>query len=558
LIVRVMAQSEKDYLSMGRQTRIDLALSLDIHRSNAGAHLLKSLYGLRKHGDSDKQRLQDQIATTQFELNKDTNPFFRKYLNERLKSVKWIANHIAELTFIMLWDILSERQPTVKDLYVKAGEPPDGFIIEPRETRRILNEYYGYMHDHPVKWSPQVEKLADDPKYVVWGWPPRLTRPLPSKKKSLKTVGTPLTGKEAFNAEIHLEDFADPYYLERLFAYRRIVLKMLETIKRQTTIRKEFRWLIGELVHSDYALTILFQNAAREVEKRWLQKNLKQDSKVEALYRYCEGFTESEIACSILAYKILCDDLNKKEYRPFKLSVKKVEANALEQITLAALDYANRGSIDVPRWLFSNLLANGFKLEGKDRTSTEHNLGLFEMLNGEYAAAVAHFESALKFWVSEHIPLLEEIDTWNLALALQMIGKNPGPGKQKGRLFDVLGKRPVSPELRLFLIRQFADSSDLFGDKSASTHWLERGIKDSAKLEDFFEIALYFEARLGSFDILGSNNEQQNSSLSKAQAMRENCCTTLGDTENFMVVIEKKFYLLREGLTHSKGQIPPK
>jgi hypothetical protein len=178
------------------------------------------------------------------------------------------------------------------------------------------------------------------------------------------------------------------------------------------------------------------------------------------------------------------------------------------------------------------------------------------MLNGEYAAAASHFQSSSKFWASEHIPLLEEIDTWNLALALERTGNDATPGKQKRLLLDRLGKRQTSTELRLFLIRQFADISDLFGDKSASTQWLERGLKDSANLEDFFDIALYFEARLGSFNILGSNKEQLNSSLRKAQAMRENCCMTLGDTGNFMVIIEKKFYLLREELMHRESDNP--
>jgi len=547
-----MAQTEEDYLSMGRQTRIDLALSLDIHRSNAAAYILKSLYGLKKHGDPDKSELQEQIATTQFELNKDTNPFFRKSLNEKLKNDKWIANHVDSLTFIMLWDILSETQPTAKDLYGKVDEWSDGFIIEKKEIQRILIEYYDYMHTSPVKWSQQLEKLADDPKNFVWASRPRLSRPLPAKDKRLKTVSTPLTQKNPFDTEIHLEDFADPYYLERLFSYRKTVLKMLESIKRRTTIREEFRWLIGQLVHGDYALTVLFQNAAREVEKRWFHINLGQNSKVKMLYGICDGFDESEIVRSISAYKTLCDDANKKEYRPFKLSAKKVAANALEQITLAALYYANKGSKDVPKWLFSNFLANSFRLEAKDKSTTEHNLGLFEMLNGEYAAAASHFQSSLKFWASEHIPLLEEIDTWNLALALERTGNDESPEKQKRLLLDRLGKRQASTELRLFLIRQFADISNLFGDKYASTQWLERGLKDSATLEDFFDIALYFEARLGSFNILGSNNEQLNSLLSKAQVMRENCCMILGDTGNFMVVIEKKFYLLREELMHSE------
>ena len=97
------------------------------------------------------------------------------------------------------------------------------------------------------------------------------------------------------------------------------------------------------------------------------------------LYGNCEGFAESEIARSISAYKMLLDDLNKNEYHPFQFSLKKVAANALEQITLAALHYANKGLTDVPKWLFSNLLANGFKLEDKDRSTAEHNLGLFEI-----------------------------------------------------------------------------------------------------------------------------------------------------------------------------------
>jgi hypothetical protein len=552
-----MAQAEKDYLSMGRQTRIDLALSIDIHRSNSGAYFFKYLFGLKKQGDPDKQLLAQQVANTQFDLNKDTNPFFRKYINERLKSEKWIANQIESLTFIMLWDILSETQPTINDFYDKGGLS-DSFIIEQKEAQRILNNYYDYMHTHPVKWPQQLEELADDPKNFVWSFRgPRLTRPLPSKDKRLKTVGTPLTGKEAFNAEIHLEDFADPCYLERLFAYRNKVEKMLEIIKRKTKIRKEFRWIVEELLHGDYALTVFFQNAAREVEKRWFEKNLLPQSKVNTIYRICRGFTEPEIARAISAYKMLCQDLNKHEYHPFKLSAEKVAANALEQITLAALDYANKGSTNIPKWLFSNLLANGFKLEGMDKATAEHNLGLFEMLNGEYAAAVSHFQSASKFWVSNYIPLLEEIDAWNLALALERTGRDVSPRKQKCLLFDLLGKKQTSTELRLFLVRQFADISDLLGDESASTRWLERGIKDSATLEDFFDIALYFDARLGSFNILGSTNEQRNSVLSKAQAMRENCCRTLGDTENFMVVIEKKFYLLREELMHSESATPP-
>jgi len=104
-----MAQTEEEYLSMGRKTRIDLALSLDIHRSNAAAYFLKYLFGLKEHGDSGEM-LAQQVANVQFDLNKDTNPFFRKYINERLKDENWIASQIESLTYIMLWDILSEKQ----------------------------------------------------------------------------------------------------------------------------------------------------------------------------------------------------------------------------------------------------------------------------------------------------------------------------------------------------------------------------------------------------------------------------------------------------------------
>lgn len=46
---------------MGRQTRIDLALSLDIHRSNAGAYIFKSLFRL-KNSENPKQQLAEQRA----------------------------------------------------------------------------------------------------------------------------------------------------------------------------------------------------------------------------------------------------------------------------------------------------------------------------------------------------------------------------------------------------------------------------------------------------------------------------------------------------------------
>jgi len=549
-----MAQTEKDYLSIGRQKRIDLALSLDVHRSNAGAYIFKTIFGLKKSRNLDKQSLDEEMAYVQVELNKDFNPFFRKYINEKLKSKKRIADHIAYLTFIMLWDILSKTQPTIKDLTEK-GSYPNSFTIDKKEARRMINGYYSHMHYHPIKWSPQMEKLADDPRNFVFSFRgPRLTRPLPEKKKSLKGIGTPLTGKEAFNSEIRVEDYADPYYLERLFSYRKRVLKMLETIERKPGIRREFRWVVDELVHNDYALTVLFQNAAKEVEKRWFNVNLSPNSKIKIIYRLGGYYTEPEIARAISSYKMLCEDLSKKEYQSFKPSIEKMRANALEQITLAALDFANRGETHISRWLFSNLLANGFILEGKDKATAEHNLAIFEMLHGEPQAAVTHFESALEYWVSEQIPLLEEIDSWNFHLSFDKISKDIMSIKQKHMLIDLLAKTQSSAELRLFLIRQFADISELFGEKYALKRWLERGLTESALQQDFFDIALYFEARLGSIGILGSTEAERNKELSKAQTMRENYCKVFGDTENFIVVIDKKFYLLREELILNEKQ----
>jgi hypothetical protein len=152
----------------------------------------------------------------------------------------------------------------------------------------------------------------------------------------------------------------------------------------------------------------------------------------------------------------------------------------------------------------------------------------------------------VEFWKSAKYKLLEDIDCWNLCLANEKLGRTGV--WQKDMLPDFLGKKQSSIEWRLFLIRQCADISDLFMDKSGARRWLERGILETVNSEDFFDLALYFEARLGSFDILGSTDDQQKSTLNNIRSMRENCCKTLGDTGNFMVVIEKKFYLLSEEL----------
>jgi hypothetical protein len=548
-----MAASIEEYLSMSRKTRLDLAFSIDIHRNNASAQFESFLFSKKKE-PLTREMMYKQMEGGTFDLNKDNYPFLRKCVNRKLLNEEWIATHVASLTYIMLWDILSETQPTIRDLYtLKIDGIKDGFKIDERETRRFINEYYQYVVGHPKKWSEKWEKLADDPKYIVWSFGgPRLKRPLPSDKKSTKAIGTPLTIGKALNPEIHLEDYADPYYLERLFTFRKIVLKMLETINQQTKIRKEFHWLIDELAHGDFALTLLFQNATREVERRWFLQ-LSDNSRAELIFFGREGFTESDISTSILKYKQLYDcPVNKAEFFPFHILPTKIASNSLEQITLAALDFGNRGLMDVPKWLLSNFLKI-FNPEAKDKATMEHNLGIFEMLNKEYQAAANHFQSALKFWEFEGFEgstLHKRIDEWNLAMAIERMGKSTF-AETKKHLLDVLEKDTIPTALRIFLICQFAEFSDIFGEKIASKYWFGKGLIDLSILEDLSETALYFESRIGSTEILGDKDERSKI-LEKMQTFREKYCTILGETEDFIVVFERKFYLLRQGLLETK------
>ncbi len=175
------------------------------------------------------------------------------------------------------------------------------------------------------------------------------------------------------------------------------------------------------------------------------------------------------------------------------------------------------------------------------------------MICGEPLLACSNFESSLKYWITEKIPLLEEIDRWNFSLAFDRISKDITSTIQKHSLINQLAKKQSSIELMLFLIRQFADISEVFSDRFTLKLWLQRGLQESAKLEDFFDMALYFEARLGSPEILGSTEKDRDKALSQAQIMRENHCKILGDTENYIVAIDKKFYLLREGLINNEG-----
>ncbi len=366
---------------MDKKTRTDLALSLDIRRSTGSAHFSKFMWIL-KDNDDPKAALAEQFATTQLEINEDTNPFFRKFINKKLVNGKRIADHIADLTFIMLWDILSETQPTIRDL----TELGNSYTIDKKEGRRLINKYYDYMHYHPYKWDPEWEKKADDPKNLVISFKgPRLKRPLPDPpKESLHPVATPLTENKPFNTEIRIEDYADPYYLERLFSFRTKVLRMLETIYEKTTIRKEYLWVKDQLIYCDYALTVLFKNAAREAERRWFDYNLSPAMKSEIIWQHLAGFyTESEIKDTINLYKKLLLDLDKQEYQRFKPLKNKVAENFFEQITLAAVFFANKGETNISWWLFSNLLNDGFNIEGKNRACLEHNLGIFEFINGE-------------------------------------------------------------------------------------------------------------------------------------------------------------------------------
>jgi hypothetical protein len=542
-----MSSSVEKYLSMSRETRLDLAFSIDIHHNNASAQLESFLFSRKKKELLTRETMYKQIEGGTFDLNMDSYPSLRKFVNRKLLSEEWIATHIVSLTYIMLWDILSETQPTIKDLHTLTEGVPGAFRINPRETRRVINDYYDYMVDHPIKWKDAWEKLADDPRCIVFSFGgPRLKRSLPSDKKSVKAIGTPLTIGKALNPEIHLEDFADPFYLERLFSYRKIVLKMLETIQQKTKIRKEFHWLIDELIHGDFALTILFQNAAREVERRWFLQ-LNDGSRTELIFFGREGFSEVDISDSVLKYKQLCDYCeDKTEFFPFSLSPIKVASNSREQLTLAALNFANRDSTDVPKWLFSNIL-KVFGLEDKDKATMEHNLGIFELINKDYQSATQHFQSALNFWELEGLTLHKRIDEWNLALALERTGR-PAIAETKKRLLASLDNEHVATALRIFLICQFAYFSDVFRERDASKYWFGRGLIDLSLLDDLSGTALYFESRMGSSKILGEN-EERNKILTKIQAFRERYCTILGNTEDFLVIFERKFYLLRQGLS---------
>ena len=550
-----MAQSEKDYLCMDKKTRTDLALSIDIRRSTGSAHFSKFMWRL-KDNDDPKEALAEQFATTQLEINEDTNPFFRKFINQKLVNGERVSNHIADLAFIMLWDILSETQPTIRDL-TRKGKYPYSYTIDKREVSRLVNEYYDYMHYHPYKWDTKWEKIADDPKnYVISFNGPKLKRPLPKPiKKSLQPVSTPLTEREPFNTEIRVEDYADPHYLERLFSFRTKLLWMLETIEQKTIIRKEYLWVKDQLIHCDFALTVFFKNAAREVERRWFDYNLLPATKSEIIWQHLAGFyTESEIKDTINLYKKILVDLDKQEYQRFKPLKNKVAENFFEQITLAAVFFANKGETNISWWLFSNLLNNGFKIEGKNRACLEHNLGIFEFINGEPQSACTHFKSALEYWRSTKNQLLEEIDKWNYALALDRVNNGIKSIEEKLSLVNMLAKKQSSAELRFFLILQFADISQLFGAIFPLQLWLKRGLQESAVLPDFVDLALFFEGRLGSPFILGSTEKDRKETLGNVAGMKDKYCKILENGENFIVVIDNQFYLLNEEMTKESAK----
>ncbi len=144
--------------------------------------------------------------------------------------------------------------------------------------------------------------------------------------------------------------------------------------------------------------------------------------------------------------------------------------------------------------------------------------------------------------------LLEEIDKWNYALALDRVSKGTESIEEKVSLVNTLAKKQSSAELRFFLILQFADISQLFGAIFPLRLWLERGLQESAVIPDFADLALFFEGRLGSPFILGSTEKDRKETLGNVASMKDKYCKILENTENFIVVIDNQFYLLNEAM----------
>lgn len=127
----------------------------------------------------DNVKMQDFWAYKNFYWMMELQPSIYRYTLKKIKKIKWVQEHRAGLAYMLLFDLLSEEIPNLRDANISLDEEKIQ-KDEVRQRRLLRNEYYPELFFQPIsnlvrkKQDRRIENytsiLTDHPKFGIEYW----------------------------------------------------------------------------------------------------------------------------------------------------------------------------------------------------------------------------------------------------------------------------------------------------------------------------------------------------------------------------------------------------
>jgi hypothetical protein len=445
----------------------------------------------------DARRFVDSSSSAYFQTMRKLNPPQRMFVNQRISGVKWLIDHACGLTFLMLADLLSENQLTTKALEEASRVlPPERRqIISSKQIQRLANEYYRNVIHAVVRPSPEVEKLVNDPKLIVWG-PPRPTRQIADDDDRIRLIETNYSQKGR-NQSFYFSDLADPFYLELFEKFWRTTLQLVPALRALGPMRKDSYWIFDRFAAGDYVAHVLFQNVMDEAIARWFEESLKAKAKF-SISDFTSAtcwpkYTSEHAKKAIERYRALSSAFD--ERRTSRPANDDSEVVILDQIASGALSHLKRGNPKAGVWLFEECLRQDLFTREYAKSVCSHNLAFSLILTGDYKRVPALLVPAMDHWLRSQNLVRFVTDS---SLTLLTTSQREGPAsmkKQRDDLLAMLESLPSEEQARICL--ELSDYASLKGDHDSERAFLSKGLGISASSEGTQDFAEHFSKRIG-------------------------------------------------------------
>ena len=474
------------------------ALELDRGRSNASGRM--NLGILESMTTKEVRPFAKSSSSAYFHTMRELNPPLRMLVNQRVSEVQWLVDHATGLTFLILADLLWEQQLTTKALEEASRRlPPEvSQIISSKQIQRLANEYYRNVIHTVVKPSPEVEKLMNDPKLIVWG-PPKPTRPIVEDDERIRLIETNYSQK-GWNQSFFFCDLVDPFYLLLFEKYWRTTMQLIPALLASGPLKKDSYWILDRFIAGDYVAHIFFQNVSDEAYIRWFEESLQSKAQ----------FSIADFTSAIHWPKYTADDAKKviERYRTIRSAFDErrtskdpnhdPEALILDQIASGALSHFQLGDPKVGVWLFDECLSQDL-FRGEYANSTcSHNLAFSLFMAGDYGRIPALLTTAIDHWRRSQ-NLARFVTDGSLSLLTTRLPEDSAAvKKERDGFLGMLESLPLGEQAQICL--ELSDYAALKGDHESEKAFLSKGIIRSAASEGLQDFAEYFSKRIGDVD----------------------------------------------------------